>query len=77
MPRFNKGDRVGCPVNFLDPDSRLKYGVVVKVNSRKEKWRGHYPEMYAVRWDDGEIRDGYLANGLRPAQRNMPSCESP
>lgn len=68
MARLSIGDRVTRPL-YLDDGtwtregdrcltrSPMRYGTICGVEDRGRR-------IYAVRWDDGEERRGYLAHGL-------------
>lgn len=47
--------------------SPLRRGSIVRRYSRWGTRHGDYPEMYEVRWDSGEIQDGFLPHGLDAA----------
>ena len=65
-PKFVVGDRVTRPYNVYDEESRLMHGTVVRVYSRNDRF-GRYPELYAVQWDEADVKEsgeGYLPHGL-------------
>ncbi len=69
-PKFNVGDRVTRPYNVFDPKSKLMHGAVAQAYSRKNTRFGDYPELYAVRWDEPDVKEtgnGYLPHGLNKA----------
>jgi hypothetical protein len=63
--RFRPGDRVVRPVDVYVLDSPLRHGTVRSRYSAATKF-GDYPELYAVKWDDGAFSYGYLPHGLDP-----------
>ena len=71
----NVNDRVKRRVDVFDENSPYKYGTVVKCYSRAIKNYGFvrlgpYPELYDVKWDDGEIEEGYLPHGIINISQN-------
>lgn len=66
-PKFEVGNRVTRPYNVHDPKSKLMHGTIVRVYSLQNTRFGDYPELYAVRWDETDVKEsgnGYLPHGL-------------
>jgi hypothetical protein len=64
MPTFSVGDRVQRLMNVYDQSSQMRRGVVIERYRDLVSALGPYPELYAVRWDDGQIERGFLPHGL-------------
>ncbi len=69
-------DRVKRRIDVFDENSPYKYGTVIKCYSRPAKKYssgyilGPYPELYDVKWDNGEIKEGYLPHGIENISQN-------
>ncbi len=63
--RFAIGDRVMRRTDVYNPDSALMRGRVIDRYAIRDSI-GHYPELYAVAWDDGTDARGFLPHGLDP-----------
>lgn len=68
--KFQLGDRVQRHTDVYDCNSKLRYGYVIRRYSEPVKRLlpdlilGPYPELYAVRFDDGRIGKGFFNYGL-------------
>jgi len=68
--KFTKGDRVKRRVNNMDPGAGHREGTVSEVYGRSKGvlnvdiLPGIFPEIYEVKWDDGNTSRGYLSNSL-------------
>ena len=63
-------DRVKRKIDVFDENSPYKYGTIIKCHSRPiKKYKngyilGPFSELYDVKWDNGEIHEGYLPHGI-------------
>ncbi len=62
--------RVKRRIDVYNENSPYKYGTIIKCYNRPAKeypsgyTLGPYPELYDVKWDNGEIHEGYLPHGI-------------
>jgi hypothetical protein len=73
--KFKLNDRVSRLENVFDQKSKLKHGRIVKVYSQKAYRAGGivlgpYPELYDVKWSEGNIERGFLPHGLNDDNHN-------
>jgi hypothetical protein len=63
------GDTVKRHINIYNQKSSWKIGIIIDKYSEpqtkcSETILGPYPELYKVRWNNGEIEKGFLPHGL-------------
>ena len=67
FPSWHVGDRVQRPMDVYKK-SPIRHGEVVLrysiTDNRGLDYSQDYPELYAVRWDDGKVEKGFLRHGL-------------
>lgn len=69
-PEYFIGERVSREIDIFDKSKGRKIGSIIKRYSEPKKIitsdfiLGPYPELYSVKWDDGEIHNGYFWWGL-------------
>ena len=68
--KLHVGDAVCRLADVYDNSSRMLHGVVIKCYRDDASRFGPYPELYAVRWDDGREQRGFLPHGLDPDVEN-------
>ncbi len=66
FPTHHIGDRIERLTDVFDSNSIMRYGTVVL---RYAVWESgflqlDYPELYAVKWDNGKCSKGYLSHGI-------------
>lgn len=66
--RFKTGDRVLSPNDIHDISKGVRYGTISDVYDQK-----YYPELYAVKWDNGGEERGFLRHGLF----TLDPCDDP
>jgi hypothetical protein len=63
--KFRVNDRVVRDENVFKSGSRVMHGMIQEAYSKTSHYLGiHYPELYDVAWDNGEVGHGYLPHGL-------------
>ncbi len=64
MATFRVGDTVMRLTDVYDAKSKMRTGIVLERYSDNQSRFGPYPELYAVRWEDGTEQRGFLPHGL-------------
>ncbi len=64
--KFKIGDPVEREIDIWHPTKGYNQGIIIKRYSKPISRFGHgpYPELYAVRWNDGIEGKGFLPDGL-------------
>lgn len=78
-PSWNVGDRVQRRFDVYDYDSPFQHGAVAlrySITDTGSEYSQGYPEIYAVRWDDGRFEKGFLAHGLDKEVRDVTSKQA-
>ena len=70
FPNWRIGDRIQRHKDVFNLKSQLRHGIVILRYSiwdngvSHDTYYGDYPELYAVRWDDGSFEKSFLSHGL-------------
>ena len=67
--KFNIGDNVSRYIDIYDKSKGLKVGKIIRRYSEPQRQYsyftlGPYPELYEVKWNNGETEKGFLPHGL-------------
>ena len=67
LPRWSVGDRVKRRFDVYNQSSPFQHGAVVlrySIMDTGSEYSQDYPELYAVRWDDGRFEKALFHHGL-------------